>query len=1167
MKGVTSIPSAPMIGDTKSWVALGMKRAIMYAVQHGMNRVAWANGEQNAGHYDLTKTLSEIQWNPESNELVAWDKNGKRVIEQSVPEAKLEDTVGKDVAKQLVDPASFDDETNARTVRGDNLKVGGEGMRAFYDQIVPQVANDVLKKLGGGKVEVVDIAGDGTTRVVRDDDGSYAVEEKRKDEYDESYWEPVKFGMTKEDADAHIFMYANILHQQGFTITPEMKAKVSEGVPLFSPNRSATTNQPINAAWTTDGAIPQFDNFVRKMQDKLVDTKRVIEAIRKAGVAIKDSIDPYLQETLFHGRSAKRVADFAEKELTPVLVEMSMRKIKREEFDNYLWARHAAERNAQIAKVNPKMPDGGSGLTNQQAADILAGKMVTVGKTATNPGREIQLDMTKMTGYQSIAKKVDAITKDTLNTLVSYGLESQQTVDTWRKPYANYVPLMRDMEADDNYSGAFGLGLGTGQGFSVKGSAAKRALGSDKDVIDILANVAMQRERAIVRGEKNRVAQATYGLALSAPNPDFWLPLNPDAVKDKQKVIDELVALGINPIDAENIAKEPKQRYTDPRTGLVMERINPQLRNRGDVLALRIDGKDRYVMFSSNERAQQMVSGLKNLDAETLGLVLQKMAGVTRWFSSVNTQFNPIFGLTNGIRDLGTGMLNLSSTDLKGQQAEVFKNAFSALRGIYADLRDHRAGRQPTSAWSKLFEEFQAEGGQTGYRDMFQTSKDRSEALEKELKDAAKGKTMLTFSEKRSPLFGWLSDYNTSIENAVRLSAYKAAKDKGMSNQQAAALAKNLTVNFNKKGQAATQLGAMYAFFNAAVQGTARIGQTMLTNENGKVSLSSAGKKIFYGGMMVGVMQAVMFALAGYDDDEPPQFLREKNFIIPLPDGKYIAVPYPLGFHVIPGVGRIATEFALSGFKNPGKRLVDAFTMVTDAFNPIGGSGGSVGQFISPTATDPFVALSENKDWMGKPIAKEDFNQMKPTAGWTRQKDTSSGISRMLSYGLNYITGGGEYGKGIVSPTPDQLDYLISQATGGVGRESLKIAQTATSALTGEELPMHKVPVAGRFYGETTGQSSESNKFYSNIKRIGEHKAAMDEMRQAGDFKARIEYLQENPDARMVKQADRAYSDISEMKRRKRELVEKNASRDQIRMIEVQIAARLKRYNEQLSDK
>lgn len=85
-------------------------------------------------------------------------------------------------------------------------------------------------------------------------------------------------------------------------------------------------------------------------------------------------------------------------------------------------------------------------------------------------------------------------------------------MDTWRKTYANYVPLMRDMESDDNYTfGAFNLGLGTGQGFSVKGSASKRALGSERGVIDILANVAMQRERAIVRGEKTALHRPCTG--------------------------------------------------------------------------------------------------------------------------------------------------------------------------------------------------------------------------------------------------------------------------------------------------------------------------------------------------------------------------------------------------------------------------------------------------------------------------------------------------------------------------------------------------------------------------------------------------------------------------------------------------------------------------------
>lgn len=933
----------------------------------------------------------------------------------------------------------------------------------------------------------------------------------------------------------------------------------------FSRPRFSVSGQQIQQAWKNPDNLGPWDNFVRAMQDKLIDTKRIVEEIRKAGIAIKDELDPYLQEILYHGRAAARVNDFSERELNPMLVEMSMRGIQtpeaRQAFEDYLWAQHAPERNAQIAKVNAKMPDGGSGLTNQQAADVMAGQTVNVG------GRDVKLDMTKLAAYQSLAKRVAAINKGTTDTLVRYGLETQETVDAWRKTYGHYVPLMRDMEADDNYAGALGLGLGTGQGFSVRGSAAKRAMGSERGVIDILANVAMQRERAIVRGEKNRVSQALYGLSLAAPNPDFWIPINPDSGKDPQAVIAELVAMGVNPVDAANIANEPKQQYIDPRTGMVAERVNPQLRSRPDVLAVRVDGKDRYVMFSSDERAQQMVRNLKNLDAEQLGVVMQNAAVVTRWFASINTQFNPVFGLTNGVRDLGTASLNLSSTELKNDRAAVLAGAFSALRGIYSDLRDHRAGRTPTSKWALIFEDFAQEGGQTGYRDMFQTSAARTEALASELKNAGKGQRWLAWGEKHSHIFGWLSDYNTSIENAVRVSAYKVALDKGMSKQQAASLAKNLTVNFNKKGLAATQAGAMYAFFNAAVQGSARIGQTMIRIENGKPSLTSAGKTILYGGMMAGVMQALMFSLAGYDDDEPPQFAREKNFIIPLPDGKYISIPYPLGFHVIPGIGRIGAEFALSGFKKPGKRMTDMASMIMDGFNPIGGTSGSLTQMLSPTVVDPIVALNENKDWTGKSIFKEDFNKMHPTAGWTRTKDTASDFSKTIAYAVNYVTGGGKYEIGMLSPTPDQIDYLIGQATGGVGREALKAYQFAKTETSGEDMPMYKVPVAGRFIGETTGQASETSRFYENLKRIGEHKSALDEMRPAKDMPAMVEYMREHPDARMVKIADRASSEIGDLKKIKRDALKRDANAGQIRLIEARIGNRVTAWNALLKEK
>jgi hypothetical protein len=901
---------------------------------------------------------------------------------------------------------------------------------------------------------------------------------------------------------------------------------------------------------------------VRKLQDKLVDTKRVVAAIKEAGNTFDERFDPYDQELLFHGRAAKKTHDFADLELKPFLNDMRLRGIEMEELQNYLWAKHAKERNLQIGSTNPKMPDGGSGLTDKEATAILAGNPVT------KNGTVIKIDPAKMRGYDALGAKIKQINEGTMQLLVDYGLESQDTINAWKATYKNYVPLMRDMESDDNFAGAMNLGLGTGQGFSVKGSSSRRAMGSERDVKDIIANIAMQRERAIVRGEKNRVAVAVYALSLKASNPEFWIPINPDANKvGMQKTVQELVAMGLNPIDAQALAMEPKQQYIDPRTGFVAERVNPQLRNRNDVLAVRVDGKDRYVVFSSDERARAMITGLKNLDAEQLGYMMQNVAGVTRWFASVNTQYNPVFGLVNGVRDFQSAMLNLSSTAIAGKQKEVAKYGISALAGIYADLRAHRDGKVPTSKWAQEYEEFAKEGGQTGYRDMFQNSKARTDGLQDVFKELSTGKFRRwgKLSEV-NPIFAWLSDYNTSIENAFRLAAYKVAKEQGLSKQQAALLAKNLTVNFNKKGTAATQAGALYAFFNAAVQGTARIGTTMLENKGNPsdykaIRLSKAGKQILLGGMVLGVMQAVMGALAGWDDDEPPQFQREKNFIIPVPGtDKYVSIPMPLGFHVIPNMTRIATEFALGGFKNPGKRALQIVSVFADAFNPIGSSGNPV-QMLSPTITDPLVALNSNQDWNGRSIYKEDFNKRNPTPGWTRAKETATPWAKAMSYSINWISGGfGPYEKGLASPTPDQIDYLIGQITGGVGREAGKVAQTIESGFSGESLPMHKIPVAGRFVGETKGVTSEVGRFYRNLEIIGEHKDPIKRMQEDGQREMLKEYLAENPIARLEDEAGRVSREVSEIDKLRRKAIERG-DKEEVKRLEDRKKTKMNVFN------
>lgn len=104
--------------------------------------------------------------------------------------------------------------------------------------------------------------------------------------------------------------------------------------------------------------------------------------------------------------------------------------------------------------------------------------------------------------------------------------------------------------------------------------------------------------------------------------------------------------------------------------------------------------------------------------------------------------------------------------------------------------------------------------------------------------------------------------------------------------------------------------------------------------------------------------------------------------------------------------------------------------MFADAFNPIGNAGLSM-QTIAPTVIDPFLALSEERHYAGRTIARESRNPATP--GHSLYKDTASSLGKLISEGVNLATGGNKYVAGALSPTPDQIDYLIAQITGGVG--------------------------------------------------------------------------------------------------------------------------------------
>ena len=885
------------------------------------------------------------------------------------------------------------------------------------------------------------------------------------------------------------------------------------------------------------------DNLIFLLQDKQIDLKRIIDGLKQQGKEIADKWNAYLQEELFHGRSATRVKFFIDRELQPLLRQMTDANITLEEMDDYLLARHAKEANEYIRSIN-KDPNANAGMTDQQAEDYI--------KAIPPMRRQV---------FDRLAGEVDKMTKETRQLMVDYGLETQQTIDAWEKTYKNYVPLFRE-ETE-------GSPISTGRGYNIRGSTTKQRTGSSKKVVDVLANVALQRERTIARGEKNRVGNALLGLILQNPNSDYWIAVNPDDISQAD-LRSELIAMGLDPDVAENLSDKPKEAKLNRDTGEYEYKTNPMWMQQPNVFMTRVNGQDRIMVFNeNNERAARMAVIFNNLDQNqksqalsmmgTAGEYFQKVINavgkLTRYFAAINTQYNPAFSMYNFMRDVGGATLNLQSTALKGKEYEVISNAFTALKAVYQDLRLERAGQEANSKWAEIFEEFELEGGKTGFRDLFNDSETRARALESEIESFKQGGAR----QKAKAVFDWLSDFNEAVENSIRVSAYKSAKDMGMSNAQAASLAKNLTVNFNRTGAMSKSFTTIYAFFNASIQGSARIAQTLMNSDG---TLSSAGKMIIKGGLTVGIMQAVLMAMAGFEEDEPPDFVKDKNFVIPYGDKKYIAVPMPLGFNIIPSFGRRVAEFVMSNDKNVGKTVFDMGNMILDGFNPLGSA--TFAQTISPTLTDPIIALAENKDFAGKPIARDDINSLNPTPGYTRAKDNASALSKGLAYSVNLLSGGSEFKKGVVSPTPDQIDYLIGQVTGGVGREALKVEKAIGSVVKGEDLATFNIPIVGRMIGDVKQKTVETSRFYDNIKSMNEHQQEIDGRLKGGeDIEA---YLNKYPEAGLYKYADKVYNKLTKMKQERKKLKERGATDADLKGYDEAILSLMIGFNEAVKD-
>ena len=792
-------------------------------------------------------------------------------------------------------------------------------------------------------------------------------------------------------------------------------------------------------------AADAWDQFRFDFQDQFLPLKKAQRIIERSfGKPLADEIDAYRGEELMHGRIAERVDRLHEGMVRPLFDAMAEEDVSIEAFESYLYARHAPERNAQIAKINPEMEGAGSGMTDVQAAAIMA---------------RIERDG-KKDAMERLAARVDTIREATLDAQTEYGLISQERAAELRETYKHYVPLRGFKESEGTDPAAAARINRSGGGINVRGPEGKRAFGRRSEADSPLAYLLLQAEEAVVRGETNRVAQEFYRLAESSPNPDFW---------ETQKIT--------------------TGRRINSETGLVESYTNTLL-TQADApytVVAKFDGKERRVTLNrENPAALRLADAMRNMTNSKPHLIVRMFGAVTRWYSAVATRFNPDFVLPNMFRDIQSALVNIQDVDADGLTAAIVKHYPGALRASMSGAFNKGSGE-----WGKWYDEFALAGGKTAYAQMSDIGQLKDE-IEKKFALAASraGKdksAMLLLKRTGSKLIETVENLNDGVENAVRLAAYRGAREAGLSEKQAGSIAKNVTVNFNRKGRFGPFLNSFYMFFNASTQGNVRLLQA--------IYYSKKAKKIVVGVAVAGLMMEMLNSMLSADDDDGeafydkiPSFEKERNIIIMMPDGKdYIKIPVAYGLNAFWNIGRTAGEIGRRGGDRWQESAANLAGTIVGAFNPFGFSFENRGlweSFISlamPSAFDPAVDLSQNKDFMGKPIRPEEkYGPQDPE--FRRYFKGVGEHWKALTDSLNEMTGGNKVEAGAVSVSPEVLEYLANTAFGAAGGFFDRLASIPNKIATGD-ITVNDVPLARKVTGEKSPYQDRST-FYERLNEV-----------------------------------------------------------------------------------
>jgi hypothetical protein len=842
------------------------------------------------------------------------------------------------------------------------------------------------------------------------------------------------------------------------------------------------------------------DNLITNLQSETWPLKQFIWRAVKLGGKITDRSDPVAMQILFHGRvkarldsalnqlykpMAKAIAQIGASEshlkelakvspLAQALSEVKELTPGSRLMELYLYARHAPERNAWIAKVRqppvmeggkPKLDDQGNPVINQSGSGM-----------SDDESQAIMDWFSKsdlLPKVKEAATIADAIVRSTNRVrlmadlipdwkeVVQRNPEAEALIPDWKY----YVPLRGitegavDEEDDSPLKGilwdksAYDTFMNKGSGYSVRGREDQRVKGRGSYAGGLVENMLRQHEHAVVRAQKNQIGLSFLKF-----------------VQDNQSIDGMKDLIIVNP---------PERRIpvVDSNTGKVRLGVDQNWKNEKDVYSVKVKGADVHIIINDQDIARSLKE-MSNLGDGLIQSVSRAMRPVTQLISKAMTTWNLEFPLGNAPRDVQEasirGAANMGSRSLK-----IAPRMLQFTGGLMRERITKSHGEM-----TKLFEEMENLGAFTGTYGL-KGYEETLNMLQNEIRRASSDTMTLMDKITWLPRQGakLVEGINDVVEAGTRMAVYQTAREHGYSKLRAAQLAKTTTINFNERGRWGPQLGSLYALSNARIQGTANSLSGLASKAVWKMLLGYAG---------MGLLSEIWNTMVGGDDPDKnayekimreQQYVADRNIILLNPwdhddNGlnRYMVVPKAPGFGVFFDLGRMMYRATL-GKTDPGSAAINLLGNFADNFNPTGfrATWAGVGAGIVPSAGRPLYDVATNEDWTKMPVHPTALPFGVQAGNFSQHFANTPAWAVGMAKGLSDISGGeGDYLPGFIDMHPDSIDSIVTGYLGGIYTTGMRLNRLVARGLGQKDLPgareqtINDVPFARRFYGEVT---------------------------------------------------------------------------------------------------